>query len=186
MGNRDLPQQKIGELVSDFDLPAIDGRSRSLTGSLAGQRGAVVIFWSGICSHCQRYDAYLNDFGGRHGDLALLAVASRQDESAESLRSIVAERRLTFPILRDADRRVARDWRVEQTPRVFLVDSSSTLRYRGAIDNFKYPNDPDYEPYLEPAITDLLAGRPIGRAETPSFGCPIESIYYQIPKPIGS
>jgi hypothetical protein len=54
------------------------------------------------------------------------------------------------------------------------------LEYRGAIDNFQFPGDPDYVAYLEPAISDLLAGRPISQPETASFGCAIQSVYYQL------
>jgi hypothetical protein len=56
------------------------------------------------------------------------------------------------------------------------------LQYRGAIDNFQFHADPDYAAYLEPAIEDLLAGRPIAQPETPSFGCAIQSVYYRLQK----
>jgi len=56
------------------------------------------------------------------------------------------------------------------------------LLYRGAIDNFKYPRDPEYAPYLETAISEFLAGKPVQRAETSSFGCAIQSVYYTLPK----
>ena len=56
--------------------------------------------------------------------------------------------------------------------------------YRGAIDNFKYPEDNEYEAYLEPAIEQMLAGKPIARPEVPSFGCAIQSVYYTIPRPL--
>ena len=181
-----MTDQPFGNPLPTFTLPDLDGREVSLDAALAGKRGAVVVFWSGVCSHCRRYDAYLNGFAARHGELALLAVASRQDESAEDLRLTASERGLGFPILHDAERRLAHDWLVSQTPRVFLLDGDRRLLYRGAIDNFKYPDDPEHEPYLEPAIADFLAGRPIGRAETASFGCPVESVYYDIPKPLGS
>lgn len=181
-----MADQILGEGVPGFDLSALDGRRVTLDSALASKRGAVVVFWSGVCSHCRRYDAYLNGFGAAHGDLALVVVASRQDESAEDIRRTVAERRLTFKILHDADRRVARAWHVEQTPRVFLIDAERRLLYRGAIDNFKYPDDPEYRPYLALALADFLAGRPIERAETASFGCPVASVYYDIPKPLES
>ena len=181
-----MTHQTLGEPVADFTLSDLRGAPVSLAGSLAGRRGAVVVFWSGVCSHCQRYDDYLGGFTDRHRDLALLVVASRQDESRGDLGRTVAERALGFPILHDRDRRVAHEWRVEQTPRVFLIDGLRRLLYRGAIDNFKYPQDPHHRPYLETAIADFLAGRPLAREETPSFGCPIESIYYDLPKPLGS
>jgi peroxiredoxin len=185
--------------VPDFTLPAIDVGTRTLAWFLEpdGIRGAVVVFWSGVCSHCARYDDYLRAFPGRHPELALVAVASRQGETAADLRRVAAERRLPFPVLHDADRAVAAAWRVAQTPRAFLIAGGGDgggqgggegvgprLLYRGAIDNFKYPEDPAYEAYLEPAIAAFLAGRPVPRAESPSFGCPVESVYYTLPGPL--
>jgi hypothetical protein len=113
----------------------------------------------------------------------LLAVASRQNESAEILCAAVAERGLRFPMVHDAERAVADAWLVQQTPRVFLLDSDRRLIYRGAIDNFKYPEDADYAGYLNAAIEAFLTGKPPPRADTPSFGCPVRSVYYALPKP---
>lgn len=170
--------QDFFQSVPDVQLSDLDGTAHTLRDVVRGQRGVGVIFWSGICSHCQRYDEWLNGFGGRHG-LGLAVIASRQNEDADSIRRVVAQRGLRFPILVDADRRVAGIFQVEQTPRAFLLDAELRLLYRGAIDNFKYPRDVAYEGYFEAAVTDLMAGRPVGRAETPSFGCPIESVYYE-------
>ena len=75
--------QEIGGAVSDFSAGGL-----SLLGALAGKKGAVVVFWSGVCSHCVRYDDYLNGFAQRHPDVALLAIASRQQETAEDIRKI--------------------------------------------------------------------------------------------------
>lgn len=190
-----MANQPLGEPLPDFTLPVIGGpavsgpvggRQTSLAEALAGKRGAVVVFWSGVCSHCRRYDGYLNGFADRHPDLALVVVASRQDENAADLRATATERDLAFRILHDADRGIARAWLAQQTPRVFLLDAERRLLYRGAIDNFKYPDDPEHEPYLDAAITAFLAGEEIARRETASFGCPVESVYYDIPKPLGS
>lgn len=177
-------KQEIGAPLPDVNLPTLQGEAQSLRQFLAGKKGAVVVFWSGVCSHCIRYDEYFNRFGERHPELALLMVASRYGETAEQLRQTVAARGLVFPILHDADGAVARAWLTQQTPRAFLMDSDRLLLYRGAIDNFKYPVDPQYEAYLEPAIESFLAGRPVARAETASFGCAIKSVYYILPKPL--
>ncbi len=176
-------RQQIGDVLEDFCLPRLGGGELSLRTALADRQAAVVVFWSGVCSHCTRYDRYLNDFDDHHGQVALLAVACRQGETADQLRAAAARRGLRFPILHDANRELAHRWQVSQTPRVFLLDPRQHLRYRGAIDNFKYPHDPAYQAYLEEALADLLAGRSITRSEAPSFGCAIESVYYQLPKP---
>jgi peroxiredoxin len=175
-------KQEIGTPVDDFHLNALGGEKTGLQVFLKGKKAAVVVFWSGVCSHCARYDGYLNSFTQRHPEIGMLAVASRQGESLEQIRATVAERKLAFPILLDPDARIAGQWFVQQTPRVFLIDSSRVLLYRGAIDNYKYTEDQEYTAYLEPAIDQFLAGAPLTRTETASFGCAIRSVYYILPR----
>jgi len=174
--------QAIGGEVPDFSLEDLGRTSRSLRGELAGHQAAIVVFWSCICSHCLRNDDYLKTLQDHHPDIALLAVASRQQETPDDLRRAAADRKLGFPILIDPGGRLARQWYTEQTPRAFLIASDMRLLYRGAIDNFQFPGDPDYVAYLEPAIADLQAGRPIAQPDTASFGCAIQSVYYQLQK----
>jgi hypothetical protein len=178
-------KQAIGAPVAAFSLPLLGGTgNRSLSDYLQGKRGAVVIFWSGICSHCLRYDDYLNSFGARHPEFGLVTIASRHGETPELITKTIAGRNLKFPILYDTGSVVAREWYTQQTPRVFLVDKGGILHYRGAIDNFKVPGDAEYVEYLEPAIRQFLAGESIAKPETASFGCAIMSVYYTLPKPL--
>lgn len=181
-GDSTRKTQKIGDTVDDFKLRNVSGGEASLAGFLEGKKAAVVIFWSGVCSHCVRYDSYLNGFAASHPELGFVAVASRQGETPEQIRATMTERSLTFPILHDPNALVAQRWATQQTPRAFLLDAGRAILYRGAIDNFKYPNDPEYAAYLEPAIAEFLAGKPVQRAETASFGCAIQSVYYILPR----
>ncbi len=176
-------KQRFGQALADFSLQRVGTATPlSLSRAVAGKRGAVVIFWSGVCSHCHRYDPYLNAFEKRHPQLSLIAVASRHGESLEAIQSTVAERGLTFPILHDPGGKTAAEWCTQQTPRAFLMDAQRTLLYRGAIDNFKYTEDPEFAGYLEPAIDQFLKGEPIVRTETASYGCAIQSVYYIMPR----
>lgn len=177
-----VSRQAIGVPVVDFQLRALSGNQASLKMALNGKRGALVVFWSSVCSHCARYDSYLNGLPWQYPELGMLAVASRERETPEQLRAAASERRLTFPILCDPESRIANLWFTQQTPRVFLIDGDLVLRYRGAIDNFKYPGDSEYAAYLDPAIRQFLSGSPITRSETASFGCAIQSVYYNLPK----
>ncbi len=175
--------QEIGAVLDDFTLTSVQtGQPVQLSAVMAGKKGAVVMFWSGICSHCVRYDGYVNGFARHHPDIGLVAVASRHGEVPEMIRGAIAERSLEFPILHDPGGATARAWYTQQTPRVFLLDAERRLLYRGAIDNFKYPEDPQYDGYLEPAIAAFSAGNPVPRTETASFGCAITSVYYILPK----
>jgi len=174
--------QEIGAAASDFRLPMHNGNISTLKGLLEGKRGGVIVFWSGICSHCTRYDRYLNSFADRHPELGLLVIAARKGETQDQIRKTMKERDLSFPIAFDSSGLVAREWSTQQTPRVFLIGSNGILLYRGAIDNYKYPDDIEFAAYLEPAINQFLSGNPLSRTETASFGCAINSVYYNFPK----
>src|SRR6266849_4805224 len=133
--------QEVGALADDFTLPGVNGGQINFSALLDGKKGAVTVFWSGVCSHCIRYDGYLNRFAERHPELALAVIASRAGETPEQIRKTMAERGIHFPIAHDAGSLVARRWSTEQTPRAFLMDTERVLLYRGAIDNFKYAGD---------------------------------------------
>lgn len=176
-------EQKFGEALEDFTLQHVrTGKPFSLSQAMEGKRGAVVVFWSGVCSHCVRYDPFLNGFERRHPELAFLAVASRHGETLDSIQTALSERRLNFPMVHDPGGKIAAKWYTQQTPRTFLLDSDRKLLYRGAIDNFKYPEDPEFVGYLEPAIDQFLKGERIQRTETASYGCAIQSVYYILPR----
>jgi len=184
MTNETRQKQELGGIVPDFSLPLISGGQHSLTALLENRKGAVVVFWSDTCSHCVRYDGFLNGFAGRHPEIGFVAIAARHGESSDSIRAAVQERQLTFPIVHDQGGTTARLWYAQQTPRAYLVAPDRRLLYRGAIDNFKFPDDREYVAYLEPAIEEFLAGKPVSRPETASFGCAVQSVYYILPKPI--
>jgi thiol-disulfide isomerase/thioredoxin len=176
--------QQFGSIVPNIELPLVSGGTRTLRSFFDGKRGGVVVFWSCVCSHCVRYDGYFNQFAEQHPELGLVAIAARYGENIEELCEAVADRKLTFPILHSADSSAAARFFAQQTPRAYLVDADLRLLYRGAIDNYKYPHDPEHQGYLEHAIGDFLAHRSIERVETASFGCAIQTVYYVIPKPL--
>jgi thiol-disulfide isomerase/thioredoxin len=174
--------QKFGERLSDFSLQSLSGPTVTLSSTLQEKRGAVVVIWSSTCSHCIRYDKYFNSFEERYPDLSLTVVSARQGETLEAVKMAAAQRKLKFCIVHDPASSVARQWFTQQTPRAFLMDANRALFYRGAIDNYKFPEDPEYVAYLEPAVGQFLSGREITRQETASYGCAIQSVYYTLPK----
>lgn len=175
-------QQKFGEPLSDFSLRSLSGQTVTLSSKLAGKKGAVVVIWSSTCSHCIRYDKYFNSLESRYPDLSLTVVSARQGETLDSVKMAAAQRKLMFCLLHDPASAVAGEWFTQQTPRAFLMDANRALLYRGAIDNYKFAEDPEYVAYLEPAIEEFLSGSPITRRETSSYGCAIQSVYYVLPK----
>jgi peroxiredoxin len=175
-------EQKFGERLSDFSLRSLSGPIITLSSKLEGKSGAVVVMWSSTCSHCIRYDKYFNSFEERYPDLSLIVVSARHGETLDSVKKAADQRKLKFCIVHDPDSSVARQWFTHQTPRAFLMDANRVLLYRGAIDNYKFAEDPEYVAHLEPAIDQFLSGSAITRQETSSYGCAIQSVYYTLPK----
>jgi hypothetical protein len=174
--------QEIGQPVPPFALRPIGGdEALSPDLILENRKGALLVFWSAVCSHCRRYDGYFNSFTARHPQIGFTAIASRSGETREAVLSAIRERDLNFPILIDEGGVTARAYFAQQTPRCYLIGPDRALLYRGAIDNFKMAGDPEYLAYLEPAIAAYVAGEPIPRTETASFGCAIETVYYRLP-----
>ena len=89
------PTQEIGAPVDDFTLPAIGGAPFSLAALLEGKRGGVIVFWSGVCSHCRRYDVYFNGFAARRPEIAFAAIASRDGETVQQIGATIASRRIS-------------------------------------------------------------------------------------------
>src|SRR5882757_6582761 len=108
-------QQKFGEPLSDFSLRSLSGSTVSLSSRLEGKKGAVVVIWSSTCSHCIRYDKYLNSFEERYPDLSLIVVSARHGEALDSVKRAADQRKLKFCIVHDPDSRVARQWFTQQT-----------------------------------------------------------------------
>jgi peroxiredoxin len=177
-----VEEQRFGEPMPSFSLRSADGPTANLDLVIAGKKGAVVVIWSSTCSHCIRYDQYFNEFRHRYPELGLLIVGSRKQETFEGLQKVVRQRKLEFPIAWDPGGELANRWFTRQTPRAFLLDAQGALLYRGAIDNYRFPEDPAWVGYLEPAIRQFLDGKPIERQETVSFGCAVQSVYYDLPK----
>jgi peroxiredoxin len=176
-------KQEFGRPLPGFSLPSLNGRDqRTLADYLTDKVGAVMVFWSAMCAHCRRYDEYFNSFAKLHSQLGFAAIASRSGETPSQMQSAARQRRLVFPILLDQSGEVARLWHAQQTPRSYLIAPGGRLAYRGAIDNFKLPSDEGCVAFLEPAIRSYLAGQPIARVETASFGCAIETTYYHLPR----
>jgi hypothetical protein len=90
------------------------------------------------------------------------------------------------PVLLDADGVVGHTYGAAKTPHLFVVDANGVLVYRGGLDNAPIgvpdaerprpagANEGELVPYLANALADLQAGRAIGMADTPPYGCSVK------------
>ena len=173
----------VGSPAPDFALTDLDGK----TVKLSDYRGkTVVLEW--FNPECPFVKA--NHGSGSLKEMAKRVTASgvvwlainsgapgKQGHGVETNKAGKAKYGMEHPILLDETGATGRAYGAKATPHMFVVDKAGVVVYRGAIDNA-----PDGDPrgsdkvvnYVELALADLAAGRPVAKAETDAYGCSVK------------
>lgn len=134
------PVCDFGWKAPDFNLPATDGKSYSLSG-IAGENGTLIMF---ICNHCPYVLSILDRLVRDARQLQVLGigvaaisandVGSYPQDSPENMRILAKEAGFSFPYLYDETQDVARTYNAVCTPDFFGFNSAGELQYRGRLD----------------------------------------------------
>jgi peroxiredoxin len=86
---------------------------------------------------------------------------------------------LEHPILRDEDGAVGKAYGATNTPHMFVIDKAGVLVYAGAIDNSpdaegKSPEGGTLIKYVDAALEDLAAGKPVRTPTSKAYGCSVK------------
>jgi peroxiredoxin len=79
--------------------------------------------------------------------------------------------------LMDTDGKVGRAYGARTTPHLYVIDAQGTLVYAGAIDSKPTANPADIATatnYVNQALAETLAGKPVTVARTQAYGCSIK------------
>jgi peroxiredoxin len=79
--------------------------------------------------------------------------------------------------LLDPDGKVGKLYGAKTTPEMYVIDPQGKLIYEGAIDNRPTPEVSDIkgaDNYLNDALTQALAGKPVAVSHTRSYGCSVK------------
>jgi hypothetical protein len=176
---------ELGKGAPDFALPDVDGHEVRLS-SFRGK--TVVLEWFNPgCPYVRlsHVKGSLNGTAARHMADGIVwlgidsAASGKQGYDIESIRDGVKLFGLTHPILRDTTGSVGRIYGATNTPHMFVIDRFGTLVYAGAIDNS--PDGEGASPqggplvnYVDAALEDLAAGRPVRVPRTKAYGCGVK------------
>lgn len=186
------PSLTIGAAAPDFCLPGIDGQSHCLK-DYASSRILVVIFTCDHCPMAQLYETRIKQLVEDYKDrgVAFVAIqpndpkAIRLDElgytdvsdSFEEMKIRAAYRHFNFPYLYDGEtQKVSRQYGPTATPHLFIFDGERKLRYEGRVDNNPRPEYVTRQD-TRVALDELLAGKAVSVATTPSIGCSTKWAY---------
>lgn len=93
-----------------------------------------LVCWSPACPTSRMYEQRLVEIATSTGARMIL-IASNATDSEEASRTRVADAKLPFRVLLDADQRVTDVLGGRKTPHVFVLDATGALRYAGGIDD---------------------------------------------------
>lgn len=80
-------------------------------------------------------------------------------------------------VLMDPQGKLGRLFNARTTPEMYVIDPEGKLIYEGAIDDRPTPDTSDIEGadnYLNDALTEAMAGKPVAHAYTRSYGCSVK------------
>ena len=168
-----LPLATTGAEDPPLSVVAADGRRVTLEELRGGRDATVLVFWSAGCPCVRRYqervDALLETYPKDRVQVVAL-VSNAGETLAEDLKTAV-ERGVRVPIYRDEGGRVARAMGARSTPTVVVLDKKGDVRFLGWLDNERLPGVEGREPWLDLALTGVLAGRSDFKKKTPTYGC---------------
>jgi peroxiredoxin len=175
------PEPALGSPISDFRLPATDGRTLALA-DLRGANGTLVAF---ICNHCPYVQAIRVRLVEDATELlaagiGVVAISSNDALAypADSFPRMVETARdwaLPFPYLHDESQAVARAYGAVCTPDFFGYDAAGTLRYRGRLDEAAMgERKPGTRRELVEAMLAIARGEPAAAEQVASIGCSIK------------
>lgn len=123
----DPAHRLLGQGAPDFALKATSGSNFRLS----EYRGDVVLlaFWGSRCGQCAEQLSAVSRLVDtyRAAGLAALAVDVDDDQAAAARYAIAHP--VSFPVLLDPDKGVARGYRVDNLPMLMLVDRAGKVRY---------------------------------------------------------
>jgi peroxiredoxin len=168
--------ERSGYRVDDFTLADTAGKTHALK-DYRDRKAVVVVF---LGTQCPINNAFLPRLAELHKTysgkgVAFLAVNANHQDTPQRIAEHAREHKLSFPVLRDQDNRVADIFRAERTPEAFVVAGGKVV-YRGRIDDqfgYRHRRDEPTTHELADALDDVLAGRPVRVAVTEVEGCVI-------------
>jgi peroxiredoxin len=168
---------EIGKAAPAFELKTLDNK----TVKLADYKGKIVVleWFQPSCPYCIKgYDEGGNcrataEKMGKDGVVYLLVNSSNADHPDSKLdanKEFFKSRKLSHTVLMDTDGKIGNAYGAKTTPHCMVIDAKGNLVYRGAIDNAMDKDAKEKVNYVETAVRELKADKPVTTKETRSYG----------------
>jgi peroxiredoxin len=176
---------ELGQKAPDFSLTDLDGK----TVKLADFKGKTVVleWFNPECPFVKATHTRgpLVGTAKKHikNGVVWLAINSgapgKQGAGVEKNKAGVKTFDLPHPVLLDESGSVGKAYGATNTPHLFVIDKAGNLVYRGGIDNSpdgegQSPQGGKLVNYVDAALEDLAAGKPVKQPESKAYGCSVK------------
>ena len=169
-----------GQIMPEFDLQDPFGTQHSLS-SLMGPKGLFIGF---TCNHCPYAIAIWERLIQLESNFSKLGIATvainpninpnYPDDSPAAMKKKIESDNIPFPYLIDASQSVAKAYKAQCTPDLYVLKHDRSLFYHGRLDdNWQNPNEVTQHD-LTDAITLLASNKAAPETQHPSMGCSIK------------
>lgn len=173
----------LGDAVANFQVKNVDDRMIALN-DYRSQKGLIVVFTSNHCPFSKAYEDRLAAIDRKFAPQGypVLAImpndpAIYEDDSFENMKTRARDKAYTYPYTMDESQAVARAFGATRTPQVYVLKQTNgqfILEYVGTVDDNPQDVANAQRHYVDEAVTNLLAGRPVTSPITKPIGCAIK------------
>lgn len=134
------------------------------------KRATVVLFLSALCPCSKSHRDELYQLAQKHQDIRFVGIHSNLDEKMSEATAYFKNAGHSFPIVRDRNTRIADRFKVPKTPHAYVISPQGQILFQGGItDSSNAASATAF--YLQEALADITAQRPVRLAEAKSIGC---------------
>jgi peroxiredoxin len=123
-----LKSIKVLEPMPDFTLPDREGREVSLK-QVAGEKGLVLVnFWATWCGPCRLEMPQFEKVFKKHAGEGFAILAISEDGSREALDEYLGKKPVSFPVLVDAEGKLAKQLGIRAYPTSILIEHGLVIQ----------------------------------------------------------
>ncbi len=170
----------LGTTLPSFQLPDPSGTMHS-SNDLVGSRGLLVIFTCNHCPYARAVWPRTIELAEHARKLGIHTVGINPnihpdypDDAPGIMKEKIVEWNINFPYLIDESQNVARAYKAQCTPDIYLFDGDKRLVYHGRVDDNWQDAAKVKRHELREAINRLAKGEEIDGKQFPSMGCSIK------------